>query len=205
MRIRINIQIFLVAVLLTFAHQIKVYAWLMLFALIHECAHMITGLLLNLKPKSLEIEPFGVSVIFEGYKNSEIKKIIIAIAGPVMNFILAGSFSLIDLEAKTIIINSNLLLGLFNLVPIYPLDGGRILKYVLKVKNDGFEIETIINKTSNILMIILTILSSVLILIYKNIGLFIIVIYLWLIIIKENKKYELKKKINNLIEKENIS
>ena len=50
----------------------------MLFALIHEIAHMITGIVLKLRPRMLKIEPFGIGIIFEGFKNTEKNKILIA-------------------------------------------------------------------------------------------------------------------------------
>ena len=203
MRVKINIQIFAIIIILVIANQIKVYAWLMLFALIHELAHMLTGMLLKLKPRTLEIQPFGICVVFESFEKSEKNKIIIALAGPLINIVMAIIFSFINIEAKEMIINCNVILALFNLLPIYPLDGGRILKSIIKVKSTDEKAEDITNKISNILMIIITIISSILILIYKNIGIVLIIAYLWIIIIKENNKYMLKKRIYTIINKKN--
>ena len=202
MRIKINIQIFSVIILLILTKQIDIYAWLMLFALIHELAHMYTGLLLHLKPRTIEIEPFGVGIIFESLRKNEKDKIIIALAGPVINFILAFAFLFINTKQQSIIINANLYLGIFNLMPIYPLDGGRILKSILKMKNNRMYSEALVNKIGNVLMIIITIISSVMILVYRNIGLFLIIVYLWIIVVKENKKFIIKNRINNLLEKQ---
>ena len=94
-----------------------------------------------------------------------------------------------------------ILLAIFNLVPIYPLDGGRIIKSIIRIKEGREKAEDITNKISNILMIILTVLSSILILLYKNIGLLIIITYLWIIVIKENRRYTLNKRITNIINK----
>ena len=58
--------------------QIEIYACLMFFALIHELAHTFAGIALKLKPKTLEIQPFGVCIIFESYENTEKNKIMIA-------------------------------------------------------------------------------------------------------------------------------
>ena len=202
MRIKINIQIFAIIIILILTKQIEIYAWLMLFALIHEIAHMITGIVLKLRPRMLKIEPFGIGILFEGFKNTEKNKILIALAGPMTNVLIAVLFSFIKTRAQTLIINSNILLAIFNLIPIYPLDGGRILKAIIAINSKTGKEDDISNKISNILMIVLTAISSILILIYKNIGLLLIIAYLWIIVIKENNRYVLKKRISKLIEKE---
>lgn len=189
-------------IVLILTKQIEIYAWLMLFISIHELAHMFAGLILKLKPKALEIEPFGIEIVFESFENTEQNKIIIAIAGPIVNFLIAFIFSFIQIKSQNVIINSNLILAIFNLLPIYPLDGGRILKSLIKMSTTKERAEDITNKISNILMIIITAIASVLILFYRNIGIFLIAIYLWIIVMRENKRYILKKKINKILEKE---
>lgn len=200
MRIKINIQIFAAIAILILTKQIEIYVWLMLFALIHELAHMLAGIVLKLKPHTLEIQPFGIGIVFESFENTEKNKTIIALAGPAINIIIAAIFSYINIKHQFTIVYSNILLAIFNLLPIYPLDGGRILKSIIKMNNTE-QAEDIVNKTSNILMITITVATSILILIYKNIALFIIVAYLWVIVMKENKRYVLKKRINKLIDK----
>ena len=180
----------------------------MVFSLIHELGHMLAGILLKLKPKSLNLMPFGISLTFEIYeykKLLEIKKIFIAIAGPVTNLIICiiAKFLHIDYGIKQIIIYSNLLITLFNLMPLYPLDGGRILKGIIKLKCKGIESDKIINKISNILIVLLTAISSIGILYFKNLAILFILIYLWILVLNENKKYNIKVKIYNMIEKTN--
>lgn len=188
-------------IILALTKQIETYAWLMLFALVHELAHMLAGLCLKLKPKTLAIEPFGIGIEFVDFENSEKNKIIIAMAGPAVNLLMAIIFSFISIKHQNIIVNLNILLAICNLLPIYPLDGGRILKSILRIKHEKQTAEDIVNKISNFLMITITFSASILILIYHNIGLFLIIIYLWTIIMRENKRYLLKKRINNLIQK----
>lgn len=80
--------------------------------------------------------PFGVSISFkikvEEYNKKikkgnmlEIKKILVALAGPLTNFIIIiiASNINIDLFKALIIIYTNFLIMIFNLLPIYPLDG----------------------------------------------------------------------------------
>lgn len=209
MQITINLQIFLFIILFILTKQIELYALMMFFALIHECGHIFAGLILKLKPKKLNIIPFGLSVTFESYeykKLVETKKILIALAGPLTNILICiiSLFIHMDYSLKQTIIYSNILVALFNLIPIYPLDGGRILKGLIKLKcKNNIIADSIVNKISNILAIILTAISSILILYLKNIAILLLVIYLWIMIIKENKRFNMKKKVNNIILEQN--
>lgn len=209
MQIKINLQIFLFIIIFVLTHQIEIYAWIMLFAFIHELGHMMAGLILKLKPKTLSLMPFGISITFETYeyiKLVEIKKILIAIAGPVTNLIICSIvlFLHINTEIKELIIYSNILIALFNLIPMYPLDGGRILKGIIKLKYKGIKSDNIINKVSNSLVIILTALSSIAVLYLKNIAILFLVIYLWIITINENKKYNIKRKLYYSLDEKSI-
>ena len=48
--------------------------------------------------------------------------------------------------------------------------------------------------------IILTACCSILILVYHNIGLLLVLAYLWILNVKENKRYMLKMRVHNAIE-----
>ena len=171
--------------------------------------HIFAGLLLKLKPKKLNIMPFGLAVTFESYgyrKLVETKKILIAFAGPLTNILISiiTLFIHIDENLKQTIIYSNILVAFFNLIPIYPLDGGRILKGFIKLKyKNNMVADLVVNKISNILAIALTAISSILILYLKNISIFLVIVYLWIIVIIENKRFDLKKKVNDIILEQN--
>ncbi|MBQ3145590.1 MAG: site-2 protease family protein [Clostridia bacterium] len=199
-------QIFLFVIIFALTHQIEIYALIMLFAFIHELGHLLAGIFLKLKPKELSIMPFGISITFEtyGYKKLiEIKKIIIAIAGPLTNILIAiiAAYLNINTNLKEMIIYSNMLIATFNLMPLYPLDGGRILKGIIRLKKSEIKADDIVNKISNYIIILFTAISSIAILYLKNFAILFILIYLWIIIIKENKRYNMKKKVYNAIQK----
>ncbi len=86
------------------------------------------------------------------------------------------------------------------MIPIYPLDGGRILKYILCIFKGKKKAISLTNIISNIMAIILTIGTLVLIIKSKNIAYILGVIYIWIIIIKENKIYKIKRNMYRILE-----
>ena len=207
MRFRIDLKIFLFIILFCISKQIEIYIIMIIFAFLHEIGHLIAGLILRLKPEKIEIIPVGLTVSFkvdiEGINKKKgngnmfvIKEIIVAIAGPIVN-LLIFIITLLN-EEKTylnnLIMYSNLLIFIFNLIPIYPLDGGRILKGILHIifgKRTSYKITCDISIISNI---ILTAICSIAILYYKNIAIFLIVAYVWIILIREINRYNRIKK-----------
>ena len=87
-------------------------------------------------------------------------------------------FGMYDSE-RLKIVYSNLIICLFNLLPIYPLDGGRILKQLLKIKKGVIFSIKYTHIVKKITIIVLTIVSSIAIFYFKNIAILIIIIYLW--------------------------
>lgn len=217
MRFRIDLKIFIFLILFYFTKQIKLYAMIMIFALIHEFGHLLAGVIMDMKPEKIEVMPFGVSISFkinvdeynEKIKNGnvlEIKKIIVALAGPITNFIIILiSYNLnLDLIKSMLIIYTNFLIMIFNLLPIYPLDGGRILKGILHIIAGKRNAEKYINTISKIMVIVITAVSSILILYIQNISIFLIDMYLWYLVIKEDFKHKRREEIYKKILENNI-
>lgn len=213
MRFRIDLKIFVFLILFYITRQIHTYAAIMIFAIIHELGHLTIGLLLGMKPDKLTIMPYGASLAFKispqdynikirNGNRLELKKIIVAIAGPLTNVILIviGLNINVSIFYKLIILYSNLLLILFNLLPIYPLDGGRILKSLLHILIGKVRAEKYINRISFITVVIITVISSIAIFYLENIAVFIIVVFLWCIVIKEDIIYNRRVKIYKLLD-----
>ncbi len=139
-----------------------------------------------MKPEKIEIMPFGLSISFyDTY--SKIKEIFVALAGPATSLCLATLCSKIELPYIKMqeAVYSNLLVFLFNMLPLYPLDGGRIIKGILDIKLGADAGEKLINKISYITIILLTVIGSIGVYYYKNFAIFLICIFLWSIALRE--------------------
>ena len=215
MKIRIHLKIFVFIAIFIATRQIEIYGILMLFATLHELGHMLTGILLGFKPNTIEILPVGLSIGFEvkvdDYNKKikrgtmlTLKKLIIALGGPITNLIFILIYSIFDISFlginRILVLYSNILLMIFNLIPIYPLDGGRIIKGVLHIFLGKNKACRYVNSVSKICICIITATSSIAILYLKNISILLILAYLWYLVIRENKYLKNKEKLYNRIE-----
>lgn len=108
---------------------------LALFAIvfIHEMGHVFAARMYGIKVLSVQMLPFGgVAVMEDAGDLTAGREIAIALAGPLQNVLLIGASLLLhaagiwDGPFLDYFIQSNLLIALFNLLPILPLDGGKI-------------------------------------------------------------------------------
>lgn len=91
--------------------------------LVHELGHILIGLLFKWKIEKIVILPFGGLTIFNEYINRPLfEEFLVCISGPVFQFIYYLIISnFIDVS------NLHYSLLLFNLLPIIPLDGSKLL------------------------------------------------------------------------------
>jgi Zn-dependent protease/predicted transcriptional regulator len=107
--------------------------------LIHELGHSLIAKHYKIPVVSITLFIFGGLAKISRDPERPGQEFNIAIAGPITSFLLAGGFGLVYLstpaggmlsEASKLLAQINLTLGIFNLVPGFPLDGGRILRSI---------------------------------------------------------------------------
>lgn len=183
-----------------------------------SCGHLICGLLLGMKPEKMELMPYGVAISFKltakDYNRKikkanqlEIKKIAVALAGPLTNILIILIVWQLNMNVfdGLMILYANLLLILFNLLPIHPLDGGRILKGILHIYLGKIKAEKYTNTISFICLMTITLICSILIYLVQNIAIFFIILVLWGLFIKEDIKYKKRNEIYHLLEKTEVN
>ena len=119
--------------------SVGVVTSLLFFAsvLFHELSHSVVALAYKIRVASITLFVFGGVARITRDPSKAIQEFNIAVAGPLASFFLAGVFygltrffpySTMPGALVTWLWETNLLLGLFNLLPGFPLDGGRIFR-----------------------------------------------------------------------------
>jgi Zn-dependent protease len=109
---------------------------------LHEYAHAAIARMEGLEVFEIVLHPFGGLTRFRHEPETPRAEFLIAIAGPATSFVLAVLFAGLatvatSLEASVLVILAgtlsilNFLIAVFNMLPGYPLDGGRILRAYL--------------------------------------------------------------------------
>jgi Zn-dependent protease len=130
-----------------------IVAAVLLFAsvLVHELGHSWVALRYRIPISQITLFIFGGMAQIRREAPTPRAEFLIAIAGPIVSILIAAVFALVaalprippDVVAvSTLLQEVNLMLALFNLVPGYPLDGGRVLRAGLWAWSGNFHSAT---------------------------------------------------------------
>ena len=141
---------------LRYGDDIRQLAWSILFILaafasvtLHEAGHALMARVFGIKAKNIVLLPIGGTASIEKFPDNPAQELAISIAGPLMNVVIAlllwwatyphTSFwalpqDMNDIPGKGLLYIfriGNIGLAVFNLIPAFPMDGGRILRALL--------------------------------------------------------------------------
>lgn len=148
---------------------------------IHEAAHICSSGGFGYSVLELRLTPFGGALFMDplGVVNPE-TELIIAASGPLMNLLMAGGVFYLNLLGISnpylqLWQRINLMIGVFNLIPALPLDGGRIFHALL---NDrwGERTATALGKWVSIIIAVLAFALGVTRIISADGGVFFVVL-----------------------------
>ena len=114
--------------------------------LLHELGHSLTARRYGLATSSITLTFIGGLAMLEGRPTPK-QEFWIALAGPLVNIVISAGlflymlvspieYSLDLVSSKNLVVSlfwANLVIGGFNLIPAFPLDGGRIIRAILSM------------------------------------------------------------------------
>lgn len=196
------LQLLLIVILFSYKSIfILAFFWIIL----HEIAHIIVGYFVGAKLYDINLSIMGVNATLNNIDEiADIKKLLVYIAGPGFNIMMAIVLYALSMycDSGFIIdsINLNLSLGVFNLLPAYPLDGSKILEILLSKNILYQKANTVVSNLSYIIASGFIVLSIILQLEVKRLNISMIIVAIFIIYItRKQQKRAMYITMGNLI------
>ncbi len=182
-KLKINIWVFPTIIASVYGGYTQLFFVSYLSAALHELAHIICAHFLKVGISYVNLYPFGISArLKSSYIQSAEKEFLVAIAGPFCSLLLFWLFSsLYAIYGQPLLLYSadtNLALSLINLIPVLPLDGGRILKALLTSRFGIIRSYNFMLKLSRIATLILLVSAIIFVITVQNFSLILISAFL---------------------------
>lgn len=148
--------------------------------LIHEAFHLVTGHLVYKQGFRIFPTPAGFRGRWNNFQPERMEQCMICAAGPLGNLVMAAVFMLVPLNIDILndLARASLFIGVFNLIPLYPMDGGNILLVFLYYYVGSKRAYLVMKRIGQGIRYFLLIAGLLLIIYYRNPSLFLAVVFL---------------------------
>ena len=119
-------------------HALTILGLAMGALILHEGGHALTGRLMGVTVKGIVLHIFGGVTLLDRRTLTVQREIPTALGGPMVNLLLAFFYLAPD-GALKIFGLINLAFGLINLIPAFPLDGGRLMRAIIALHMPRFK------------------------------------------------------------------
>lgn len=159
--------------------------------ILHEFGHALTAQRYDIQTRSITLLPIGGVAQLDKLPDDPHQEIRVALAGPAVNFVIAFliwlwlsvvhepvSLAQLDISTDSFLLRLmivNVFLALFNLLPAFPMDGGRVLRAWLAMHVDHAQATRIAAATGQALALVMGVLG-----ILYNPILFFIALFVWI-------------------------
>jgi Zn-dependent protease len=149
---------------------------------LHELGHALTARRFGIATRDITLYPIGGVARLEKMSEKPLEELLIALAGPAVNLVIAllltppvllsvfaargldfnlnpDSIGAMAVQFLTFLWGSNILLLLFNLLPCFPMDGGRVLRALLSIRLGMLRATEIAAKLGLVLAVVLMVVG----------------------------------------------
>ena len=142
---------------------------------LHELGHSLTAQRYHIRTRDITLLPIGGVASLESIPEKPKEELAVALAGPAVNVIIAlillpiiywiqspSSLQLANISSSNFLgslLSVNVSLALFNMIPAFPMDGGRVLRALLAFKLDRAKATQIAARIGQVIAIIFMIVG----------------------------------------------
>ncbi len=162
---------------------------------LHEVGHALAAAAYGIRTRDITLYPIGGVASLERMPDRPLQEVVVALAGPAVNVVIAtGLFlglvaaDMVSVTAETSepsfasvfvanLIEANVFLFLFNLLPCFPMDGGRVLRALLSIRTTRLRATEIAVQVGTVVAVAFLVAG----LLIPNTSLIVIAVVVWLL------------------------